>query len=127
MIDERVANGERPYSLRPERLYTREDLMQGWHPGADHSATRDGRIYAYVKAHGGRAPDMEEGLAQRIHDHFVDVALAGFLMRTGRPVVGVMGGSTTPAGDANYRRVVHLTAALTGRGYLVVGGGGLGI
>ena len=101
--------------------------MQGWHPGADHSVTRDGRIYDYVKAHGGRAPDVDEGLAQRTHDHYIDVALADYLMRTGRPVVGIMGGSTTLAADANYRRVVRLTAALAQRGYLVVGGGGLGI
>ena len=122
-----MGNAERPYVVRPDRLYTREDLMQGWYPGADHSVTLDGRIYAYVKAHGGRAPDMDEGLAQRTHDHFIDVALAGFLMQTGRPVVGVMGGSRTVAADPNYRRVVHLTASLTKRGYLVVGGGGLGI
>ena len=89
--------------------------------------TLDGRIYDYVKAHGGRAPDMEEGLAQRTHDHFIDVALAGFLARTGRPVVGIMGGSAAVAADPNYRRVVQLTAALTERGYLVVSGGGLGI
>src|SRR3954451_1436696 len=117
----------RPYAVRPERLYTREELMQGWHPGADHSVTLDGRIYDYVKAHGGRAPDMDEGLSQRTHDHFIRVALAAFLMRAGRPVVGIMGGSSTMAADPNYRRVVHLTAALTQRGYLVVGGGGLGI
>jgi len=126
-IEELVGTAERPYALRPERLYTRDDLMQGWHPGADHSATLDGRIYAYVKAHGGRAPDVEEGLAQRTHDHFIDVALAAFLMRTGRPVVGIMGGSNTVATDPNYRRVVRLTASLTERGYLVVCGGGLGI
>jgi predicted Rossmann-fold nucleotide-binding protein len=48
-------------------------------------------------------------------------------MRTGRPVVGVMGGSITVAADPNYRRVVHLTASLTEREYLVVGGRGLGI
>src|SRR4051794_11366262 len=118
---------ERPYAVRPDRLYTRDDLMQGWRPGADHSVTLDGRIYAYVNAHGGRVPDVDEGLAQRMHDHFMDVALARFLMRTGRPVVGIMGGSDTLAADPNYRRVVHLTAALSRRGYLVVGGGGLGI
>jgi predicted Rossmann-fold nucleotide-binding protein len=118
---------ERPYQVRPNRLYRRDDLMQGWYPGADHSVTLDGRIYAYVKAHGGRAPDVEEGLAQRTHDHFIDVALAEFLMKTGRPVVGIMGGSDTVAADPNYRRIVDLTAALTERGYLVVGGGGLGI
>jgi predicted Rossmann-fold nucleotide-binding protein len=38
-----------------------------------------------------------------------------------------MGGSSTLAADPNYRHVVHLTAALTRRGYLVAGGGGLGI
>ena len=113
--------------MRPARLYTRDDLMEGWYRGADHSVTLDGRIYAYVKEHGGRAPDMDEGLAQRTHDHFIDVALADFLMQTGRPVVGIMGGSSTGATDPNYRRVVQLTAALTARGYLVVGGGGLGI
>ena len=118
---------ERPYAVRPDRLYTRDDLMQGWHPGADHSATLDGRIYAHVKAHGGRAPDMMEGLAQRTHDHFIDSALAGFLMESARPVIGIMGGSGTLASDPNYRRVVELAASLTQRGYLVVGGGALGI
>jgi predicted Rossmann-fold nucleotide-binding protein len=122
-----MARRQRPYVVRPDRLYTRADLMQGWHSGADHSVTLDGRIYDYAKAHGGRAPDVEEGLAQRTHDHFIDVALADFLMTTGRPVVGIMGGSSTLAADPDYRRVVHLTAALTRRGYLVVGGGGLGI
>ena len=57
-----MAAAERPYALRPERLYTRDDLMQGWHPGADHSVTLDGRIYAYVKAHGGRAPRWRKAL-----------------------------------------------------------------
>ena len=125
--DERLDDVERPYEVRPERLYTRDDLMQGWHPGADHSATLDGRIYAHVRAHGGRAPDMSEGLAQRTHDFYIDSALAGYLMEAARPVVGIMGGSDTPASDRNYRRVVELAASLTRRGYLVVGGGGLGI
>jgi predicted Rossmann-fold nucleotide-binding protein len=118
---------ERPYAVHPTRLYTRDDLMAGWKPGADHTATLDGRIYAYVQEHGGRAPDVEEGLAQRTHDYFIDVALARFLLQAARPTVGIMGGSTTLASDGNYRRVVHLAAALTQRGYLVVGGGGLGI
>jgi predicted Rossmann-fold nucleotide-binding protein len=126
-IEEFVGNAERPYVVRPQRLYTRADLMQGWRPGSDHSVTLDGRIYEYVKEHGARAPGVEEGLAQRTHDHFIDVALADFLAQIGRPVVGVMGGSSTVAADRNYRRVVHLTASLTKRGYLVVGGGGLGI
>src|ERR1043165_6498305 len=114
-LEDLVGNAERPYSVRPNRLYTRDDLMQGWHPGTDHSATLDGRIYAYVKAHGGRAPDVDEGLAQRTHDHFIDVALAAFLAQAGRPVVVIMGASDTIAADPNYRRVVRLAASLTPR------------
>ena len=64
--------------------------------------------------------DHEDGIA-------IDVALAQFLLDAGRPVVGVMGGSRTVAADPNFGRVVRLTAELTRRGYLVVGGGGLGI
>ena len=126
-LEDGMGDVERPYVVRRERLYTRDDLMEGWHPGADHSATLDGRIYDYVKAHGGRAPDMAEGLAQRTHDFFIDSALVDFLMESGRPVIGIMGGSRTPASDPNYRRVVEIAASLTRRGYLVVGGGGLGI
>ena len=70
---------------------------------------------------------MVEGLAQRTHDYFIDTALADFLTASARPVVGIMGGSRTVASDPNYRRVVELAASLARRGYLVVGGGGLGI
>jgi predicted Rossmann-fold nucleotide-binding protein len=126
-VEDVVADPNRPYDVLPERLYTRDDLMAGWHPGADHSVTLDGRIYEYVKARGGRAPDMVEGLAQRTHDFFIDSALAVFLTGCARPVIGIMGGSRTMASDRNYRRVVELAATLTQRGYLVVGGGGLGI
>jgi predicted Rossmann-fold nucleotide-binding protein len=122
-----LCDPDRPYDVRPDRLYTRDDLMAGWQPGADHSVTLDGRVYAYVKAQGGRAPGMAEGLAQRTHDFFIDSALADFLAADDRPVVGIMGGSRTMASDPNYRRVVEVAAALTQRGYLVVGGGGLGI
>src|SRR5215213_7135443 len=126
-LEDLLDDVERPFPLRPERLYTSDDLMQGWHPGADHSATLDGRIFEYVKAHGGPTPDMMEGLVQRMHDYFIDSALAGFLAKGARPVLGIMGGSRTMASDDNFRRVVELAASLTRRGYLVVGGGGLGI
>jgi hypothetical protein len=43
-LEDVLGDAERPYVVRRERLNTRDDLMQGWHPGADHSATLDGRI-----------------------------------------------------------------------------------
>ena len=111
-LEDVLGDVQLPYRMRPERLYTRDDLMQGWHPGADHSATLDARIYEYV---------------QRTHDHFIESALAEFLADSARSVIGIMGGSHTLASDRNYRRVVELATSLTRRGYLVVGGGGLGI
>ena len=50
-----VARG-RPYDVRPERLYTRDDLMRGWQPGDDHSTTLDGRIYATSRRTAGVLP-----------------------------------------------------------------------
>ena len=126
-LEDVLGDLELPYPMRPARLYTRDDLMQGWQPGADHSATLDARIYEHVKAHGGRTPDMVEGLVQRTHDHFIESAMTEFLAASARPVIGIMGGSHTLASDPNYRRVVALATSLTRRGYLVVGGGGLGI
>ena len=46
-LEEALADADRPYVVQAERLYTRDDLMQGWHPGSDHSVTLDGRIYRY--------------------------------------------------------------------------------
>ena len=81
-VEDVLYDAERPYDVLPARLYTRDDLMQGWHPGADHSATLDGRIYRHVQARGGRAPDMAEGLAQRTHDTSSTAPLPAFSRRT---------------------------------------------
>jgi hypothetical protein len=31
-VDDLVGDAERPYDVRPTRLYTRDDLMRGWSP-----------------------------------------------------------------------------------------------
>lgn len=126
-LEDVLGGTERPYEPRRDRLYTRDELMAGWRPGDSHASTLDARIYRHVKAHGARSPGVVEGLAQRTHDHFIDVALADFITTMSRPLIGIMGGSKTVASDPNYQHVVRLAAVLTQRGYLVVGGGGLGI
>src|SRR3712207_7920358 len=43
-----VGTAERPYAIRPHRLYTRDDLMQGWRPGArseEHTSELQSRQY----------------------------------------------------------------------------------
>ena len=128
-LEDVLGDPERPYDVRPERLYTRDDLMEGWHPGADHSATLDGRIYEYVKAHGGRAP----GHGRRPRP----AARTTTSSTTPWPAFSM---ATAPAGGRHHGRLERpwrptgTTGAwsssrpsLTQRGYLVVGGGGLGI
>src|SRR3954447_7347578 len=111
-----------PYDPFRDSLYTREELMDGW-PGE----TLDGRIERHVLGHGFRSPPAAEALAQRLHDHAIDVALSELLCAEPRwRVVGVMGSAATPRTDPWYRRVAELARALARTGYLVASGGGPG-
>ena len=111
-----------PYDPFRDSLYTRDELMGGW-PGE----TLDARIERHVLANGFRAPPTEEALAQRLHDHHIDVALSATLCAEPRKqVVGIMGSAATPRDDPWYRRVAELARLLTRAGYLVASGGGPG-
>src|SRR5436190_23775659 len=111
-----------PYDPLRTSLYTRDELMSGW-PGE----TLDGRIERHVLENGFRAPPASEALAQRLHDHGIDVALSELLC--GEPpqrVVGIMGSATTPRTDPGYRRVAELARLIARAGFLVASGGGPG-
>jgi predicted Rossmann-fold nucleotide-binding protein len=111
-----------PYDPLRASLYTREELMAGW-PGS----TLDARIERHVLDHGFRAPPAAEALAQRLHDHAIDVALSELLCsEPSQRVVGIMGGATTPRDDPWYRRVAELARLLARAGFLVASGGGPG-
>src|SRR3954471_13705925 len=111
-----------PYDPFRTTLYTRDELMDGW-PGE----TLDALVERHVLEHGFRSPPAAEALAQRLHDHRVDVALSEFLCAEPRyRVVGIMGGATTPRTDPWYRRVAELARLVSRAGYLVASGGGPG-
>jgi predicted Rossmann-fold nucleotide-binding protein len=104
--------------------------MEGWQREDDRS--RDLRIYLHYEARGRHLPDLREALAQRIHDHAIDVALRRFLQYgddglPARRAVGIMGGHGTSRTDPWFSRVAHLARLLTRSGYLVVTGGGPGV
>ena len=118
-----------PYTPYRARLYTWQELLEGYDPQDDQSL--DYRIYQHVLAQ-GRYPNIKEALAQRIHDHAIDDALRDFLdfdahEMTRKKGVGFMGGHGTLRTDPFYRKVAQAARRLTQEGYFVISGGGPGI
>lgn len=133
----------RPYMATRARLYTVDELLEGFvtdQPGS-FEACIDGRIYAHFDElrSQGRV-HIEEALAQRVHDHAIDDAVEHVLFdedadwnltddpaqRVPKRVVGVMGGHALHRGDPLYRTVAELGRALAKAGYFVATGGGPG-
>ena len=118
------------YSTHPSRLYTPDDLVEGYQEGG-FEAMFDTRVYRHFVARGGALPDIREALAQRMHDHGIDDALSDTMDEwaavAGGPVVGVMGGHAEPRGSTSYRLAARLGQRLAAAGCLVVTGGGPGV
>ncbi len=124
--------GDLPYRPFRPRLYTSQELMQGYVRG-DHGSfarTLDGSIYAHYAA--GRDDERPlpvlEALTQRVHDHAIDDALGDLLYNSGEPkrVVAIMGGHGMGRGEPAFLQVARLARGLTLAGYFVATGGGPG-
>ncbi|HEY2950560.1 MAG TPA: hypothetical protein VGJ53_19540 [Micromonosporaceae bacterium] len=120
-----------PFPSQPTRLYTGEDLFAGF---AEHGfvGMYDTVVYHHFRAHGGALPEVRVALAQRLHDHGIDNALAdltGAWLAENGPgsVVGIMGGHAVARGSATYRLAATLGWELSRAGRLVVTGGGPGV
>lgn len=108
-----------PYDPLRTALYTPEELTAGG---------LDARIERHVAETGFRAPHAREALAQRLHDHAMDRALAEYVCAVEQErVVGVMGSAATPREDRWFRAAAELGRLLARAGYLVATGGGPGI
>ncbi|WP_027342933.1 LOG family protein [Hamadaea tsunoensis] len=120
-----------PYPTQPSHLYTPEDLAAGFETGGV-ATMYDAVVYRHYVEHGGATPDLREALAQRIHDHGIDNALAAetdwWVAENGpAAIVGIMGGHAARRGSAGYRDAARLAYRLAGAGRLVVTGGGPGV
>jgi predicted Rossmann-fold nucleotide-binding protein len=120
-----------PYPTQPSRLYTPDDLSAGFAAGG-FDAMYDTVVYQHFRAMGGATPEIREALAQRLHDHGIDNALAdltrSWLAEHGpASVVGVMGGHAVARGTATYRLAATLGWELARAGRLLVTGGGPGV
>ncbi len=119
-----------PYNPYRSKLYTWQELMQGYNPKDDHSL--DFQIYDHFVCNGRYNPNIREALGQRIHDHAIDDALRDFLQfdkegMSQKRGVGFMGGHSIPRTDAYYAKVAHTAQLLARERYLVISGGGPGI
>lgn len=129
-----------PYHVYRPRLYSPDELMEGYERGRPASfweATRDARIYHHYQEHLADRPILE-AMAQRLHDHAIDDAkldlLAGRVRdphggeRSAEPKrpVAIMGGHAMRRDDPNFRAVARMAARLTRKGYTMVSGGGPG-
>jgi len=118
-----------PYNPYRSNLYTWNELLDGYDDKADNS--KDFSIYSHFTST-RHNPPITEALAQRIHDHAIDMALTRLLETNGssknpRKVVGIMGGHSTPRISVWYRKTALLAHRLTKEGYFIASGGGPGI
>lgn len=112
-----------PYKPYRASLYTWQELLAGHETGA---GSIDLQIYEHFDRHRkAGSPSLVECLAQRIHDHAIDDALAELLV--GRKPVGIMGGHSTLRTDPAFVRVAKVARGLAAEGFFVVSGGGPGV
>lgn len=120
-----------PYPTQPSRLYSSGDMADGFDVGG-FATMYDAVVYKHYIEHGGALPDLREALAQRIHDHGIDNALAAEVAAwTGAhgdaTIVGIMGGHAELRGSPGYRDAAALAWHLARSGRLVLTGGGPGV
>jgi predicted Rossmann-fold nucleotide-binding protein len=77
----------------------------------------DARAYAWSRG----MPDQDDALAEALHDHSIDEALA--VWTRDRSIVGVMGGHASERGSVGYAAAARLGHALGARLTVATGGG----
>jgi predicted Rossmann-fold nucleotide-binding protein len=81
----------------------------------------DARAYGWAQEH----RDEDALLAQALHDHAIDLALADWITAVRRPLVGLMGGHAVTRGEQAYAEAARLARSL-GSSLVVATGGGPG-
>jgi predicted Rossmann-fold nucleotide-binding protein len=98
-------------------LYSPADLYDT----RDYAASFDARAYAWSQGRHDARSDQDRALAQALHDHSVDRALATWV--ADRSLVGVMGGHALRRGSEEYAAAARLGHALASRHTVATGGG----
>lgn len=117
-----------PFRAFRGSLYGPEELFAEYVPGRPDTLDDafDTRVYRWYRA-AQRRNDVVDQLAQRIHDHAIDDAVAALVAGDrGAGVVAVMGGHGMRRDDPFYADVAHLARRLTAAGRYCACGGGPG-
>lgn len=118
-----------PYNPYRGKLYTWQELMEGFNPEDDKS--KDLEIYKHFVKNKYNL-SLSEALSQRIHDLSIDDGLRRILHydnngMTKKKVIGFMGGHSTARNSEFYNKVAFAAKWATEKGYFIVSGGGPGI
>jgi predicted Rossmann-fold nucleotide-binding protein len=118
-----------PYNPYRKELYSWEELMGGYDIENDQS--QDLKIYEHFMRN-KFTRDVNESLAQHIHDNSIDNALRDLIGlqddgMTTKKAVAVMGGHRIQRDDPAYLKVALVTKKLTEDGYFILSGGGPGM
>ncbi len=104
---------EAPVDVYRADLYTPEELYDD----PDYRRSLDARAYAWSQ----RPPSSEDALAEALHDHAIDSALAAWTRP--RHLVGVMGGHAAERGQPAYADAARLGRDLAQHAVVATGGG----
>lgn len=118
-----------PYQPYRTNLYRWQELLKGYSLENDQST--DLQIYKHFVKRKYNSP-VNEAMAQRIHDHNIDIALRELLEYDDQGIiqkkaVGFMGGHSTRRNSPMFKKVAICTKLATEKGFYVVSGGGPGI
>lgn len=132
----------RPYNAFRDSLYSVHELFAGYDPTVTNSyfGTPDWRSYAsYIEVVDNKPVKptrfvdvaLDEVLARRLHDNFIEDELEEFLgpyrSGQGKGIVAIMGGHDRKRSDPVYAEIALLSRELAGDGFLIATGGGPGL
>ncbi|PVX52144.1 putative Rossmann-fold nucleotide-binding protein [Balneicella halophila] len=119
-----------PFQVYRNKLYNHSDLYNGFSftKPESYASTNDFLIYKYYESKGkGEPENIQDSLAQRLHDHAITDALYDYLsLWDSRRIVAIMGGHSLPRDAEDYRKIVLISKALAEKGHLMISGGGPG-
>jgi predicted Rossmann-fold nucleotide-binding protein len=120
-----------PFNPYAPVLYSAETLFDGFDPTnpCSYCQTTDARVYQHWLDTGESNPaTIADALARRLHDMAMTDGIEDFLQvhASDGKVVGMMGGHSMKRSDDAYLIAAKISKELTGRGYLMVSGGGPG-